>query len=284
VVPANVYDSLVAGSDNLQVDAVQIAGAAVSTSSAQIGVNVVASSDTGINSRFAQQDTGAVASAVWGFASRPVTNVTGFSDTGVNDRLARILADTDTGLKDEIATLDTGLRALITASAGGDAPDTGAIAGAVWGFSTRVLTAGTNISLAKGTGVTGFNDLSQADVRTAVGLASANLDSQLAAQDTGAVSSAVWSFANRTVTNVTGFSDTGVNDRLTKILGDTDTGLRDAISDARYVDTGPTADLAVLSAGVNIASIRSDTGAASRLQKLAGNQLKEDGTFDTGTG
>src|SRR5690606_22162127 len=160
--------SLVDGSDNLQVDAVQIAGAAVSTSSAQIGVNVVASSDTGINNRFAQQDTGAVASAVWSFASRPVTNVTGFSDTGVNDRLARILADTDTGLKDEIATLDTGLRALIAGSA--------------------------------------------------------------------------------------------------------------------YVDTGPTSDLAALRSGVNIASIRSDTGAASRLQKLAGNQLKEDGTFDTGTG
>ncbi len=35
-----------------------------------------------------------------------------------------------------------------------------------------------------GTGVTGFNDLSAADVRTAVGLASANLDTQLAALST----------------------------------------------------------------------------------------------------
>lgn len=273
--------------------------------------DTIADLDTGLRAHITASaggtppDTGAIASAVWTFttrtltafnhdtgvshtvwsaANRTVTNVTGFSDTGVNDRLARILADTDTGLKDEIATLDTGLRALISASAGGDAPDTGEIASAVWGFATRVLTSGANIALAKGVGVTGFNDLSQADVRTAVGLASANLDSQLAAQDTGAVSSAVWSFANRTVTNVTGFSDTGVNDRLSKIGGDADTGLRDAISDARYVDTGPTADLAVLSAGVNVASIRSDTGAASRLQKLAGNQLKEDGTFDTGTG
>ncbi|MCK9549118.1 hypothetical protein [Aquamicrobium sp.] len=322
-------------------------------------------SSANLDTQFAARDTGAVATAVWGSATRTVTNVSGFSDTGVNDRLGRILADTDTGLKDEIATLDTGLRALITASAGGDAPDTGAIAGAVWGFSTRVLTAGTNISLAKGTGVTGFNDLdaggirtavglssanldtqlaardtgamaaavwgfstrvltagtnislakgsgvtgfndlSQADVRTAVGLVSANLDTQLASRDTGAVASAVWGFSSRaltafnhdtgvsstvwnatsrTVTNVTGFSDTGVNDRLSKIGGDADTGLRDAISDARYVDTGPTADLAVLRAGVNVASIRSDTGAASRLQKLSGNQLKEDGTFDTGTG
>src|SRR3972149_6744091 len=41
VVSANVYDSLVAASDNLQVDTTQIAGVAVSTTTAQIGVNVV---------------------------------------------------------------------------------------------------------------------------------------------------------------------------------------------------------------------------------------------------
>lgn len=52
---------------------------------------------------------------------------------------------------------------------------------AIWASVTRTLTAGTNIVLAKGTGVTGFNDLSQADVRSATGMASANLDTQLAA-------------------------------------------------------------------------------------------------------
>lgn len=56
---------------------------------------------------------------------------------------------------------------------------------AVWSTATRVLTAGTNIALAKGTGVTGFTDLSAADVRTAVGLASANLDTQLGSLATG---------------------------------------------------------------------------------------------------
>ena len=50
---------------------------------------------------------------------------------------------------------------------------------AVWSVTARLLTAGTNIALAKGTGVTGFTDLSAADVRTAVGLASANLDTQI---------------------------------------------------------------------------------------------------------
>ena len=52
---------------------------------------------------------------------------------------------------------------------------------AVWSTAARVLTAGTNIVLAKGVGVTGFTDLSAADVRTAVGLAAANLDTQLSA-------------------------------------------------------------------------------------------------------
>jgi hypothetical protein len=52
---------------------------------------------------------------------------------------------------------------------------------AVWSTATRVLTAGTNIVLAKGTGVTGFNDLDAAGVRSAAGLASANLDTQLGA-------------------------------------------------------------------------------------------------------
>lgn len=41
VLPANVYDSLILGTDLLQADMQQIAGAAVNTSSAQLGVNVV---------------------------------------------------------------------------------------------------------------------------------------------------------------------------------------------------------------------------------------------------
>jgi hypothetical protein len=59
---------------------------------------------------------------------------------------------------------------------------------AVWGAATRLLTAGTNIVLAKGTGVTGFNDLDAAGVRSAVGLTSANLNTQLAAIDADVIS------------------------------------------------------------------------------------------------
>lgn len=63
----------------------------------------------------------------------------------------------------------------------------------VWAVATRVLTAGTNIALAKGTGVTGFNDLDAAGVRSAVGMASANLDTQLGDLPTAAENAdAVW--------------------------------------------------------------------------------------------
>lgn len=55
---------------------------------------------------------------------------------------------------------------------------------AVWAAVTRTLTAGTNIVLAKGTGVTGLNDLDAAATRAAVGLAAANLDTQLDALPT----------------------------------------------------------------------------------------------------
>lgn len=54
---------------------------------------------------------------------------------------------------------------------------------AVWTVTTRLLTAGSNIVLAKGTGITGFNDLDAAGIRGAVGMASANLDTQLSGID-----------------------------------------------------------------------------------------------------
>lgn len=46
----------------------------------------------------------------------------------------------------------------------------------VWAVATRVLTAGTNIVLAKGTGITGFNDLSAAQVNAEVDTALADYD------------------------------------------------------------------------------------------------------------
>jgi hypothetical protein len=53
----------------------------------------------------------------------------------------------------------------------------------VWSVGTRELTSGANIVLAKGVGITGLNDLDAAGVRAAVGLAAANLDTQLSGID-----------------------------------------------------------------------------------------------------
>lgn len=97
---------------------------------------------------------------------------------------------------------------------------------AVWATATRELTSGANIALAKGTGVTGFNDLDAAGVRGAVGLASANLDTQIATLATGA-----------NLATVAGYLDT----EIAAILADTnelqtdwaDGGRLDLILDAR---------------------------------------------------
>lgn len=52
----------------------------------------------------------------------------------------------------------------------------------VWAVATRLLTAGTNIVLAKGTGVTGFNDLSAAQVNSEVDTALADYDAPTSAE------------------------------------------------------------------------------------------------------
>ncbi|MES0071925.1 hypothetical protein [Mesorhizobium sp. M0058] len=71
---------------------------------------------------------------------------------------------------------------------------------AVWATTTRLLTAGTNIALAKGTGVTGFNDLSAAQV---------NAEADAALADVGVTST------------VTGRIDAAVSTRSTYAGGDT---------------------------------------------------------------
>lgn len=98
-----------------------------------------------------------------------------------NEVEAQIIDETDsekvlTAITDKIAAVNPDLSGLTLS----------AIASSVWSNGTRILTAGTNIVLAKGTGVTGLNDLSAAGVRSAVGLASANLDTQLDALPTNA--------------------------------------------------------------------------------------------------
>lgn len=105
------------------------------------------------------------ATAVWGAGTRTLTS------------FGTLVAD--------VATAVWGAAARTLTSFGTLATD-------VWAAATRTLTSGANIALAKGTGVTGFTDLDAAGVRSAVGLASANLDTQLGSFSAGAVADAVW--------------------------------------------------------------------------------------------
>jgi len=87
-------------------------------------------------------------------------------DDFVDTEVAAIKAVTDK--LDSAVELD-GAVYRFTANALELAPTGGSLTAAdVWAHSTRVLTAGTNIALAKGTGVTGFNDLDAAGVAGAV--------------------------------------------------------------------------------------------------------------------
>ncbi len=120
----------------------------------------------------------------------------------------------------------------------------------VWSSVTRTLTSGVNIRLTKDSELIGFNDLSASDIRSAVGLASANLDTQLAnVIATGMIywtgggttggsltASDVWTYATRTLTSplnlVSGIADAVWDEPLGDHLtgGSTGAGLNSASS------------------------------------------------------
>lgn len=77
--------------------------------------DTLADYDTGMRALVALQDTGAVANAVWNFATRGITNV---GDTGIVNSLAIIRADTDTGIQSGVTVTgfsDTGVNARLAA-------------------------------------------------------------------------------------------------------------------------------------------------------------------------
>lgn len=103
------------------------------------------------------------------------------------------------------------------------------VAAAVWAAATRVLTAGTNIALAKGTGVTGFTDLDAAGVRDAVGLASANLDTQLA-RDDALVRTTIATLASQTELTLTaGSADDDAYNGMAAIITDQSTATQKGV-------------------------------------------------------
>lgn len=82
---------------------------------------------------------------------------------------------------------------------------------AVWSVATRVLTAGTNIVLAKGTGITGLNDLSAAQVNAEVDTALADYDPPTKAELDSAVVGLATASALQTVDNEVGVIDSIVD-------------------------------------------------------------------------
>lgn len=69
---------------------------------------------------------------------------------------------------DLTATMKTSVQTAATASLAAFFTSSAQLVLDIWAATTRILTAGTNIVLAKGTGVTGFNDLSAAQVNAEV--------------------------------------------------------------------------------------------------------------------
>lgn len=102
-----------------------------------------------------------------------------------------------------------------------------AAADKVWATAARILTAGTNIALAKGTGVTGFNDLSAAQV---------NAEADTALADVGVTST------------VTGRIDAAITTRATPAQVATELATYDAPTHTELTAELATADDAVLSA------------------------------------
>jgi hypothetical protein len=100
----------------------------------------------------------------------------------------------------------------------------------VWAVGTRTLTAGTNIALAKGTGVTGFNDLSAAQVNAEVDTALADYDAPTSAELVSEINSVQSDIA--ALNNITAASVWAAGTRtLTASLDPTAAAIADAVWD-----------------------------------------------------
>ena len=208
ILPANVYDSLIGGSDLLDVSAAQFAGQTVTcgagvTVRADVGTATQSTAQTG--DAYARLGAPAGASVSADIAAAKGDTAAILADTGTDGVV--VAAGSKTGYSLSAAGIqaiwDALTSALTTVGSIGKllvdninatiASRSSHAAADIWSVATRLLTAGTNIVLAKGVGVTGFTDLDAAGVRGAVGLGAANLDTQLDALPTAAENAdAVW--------------------------------------------------------------------------------------------
>lgn len=96
---------------------------------------------------------------------------------------------------------------------------------AVWSVATRILTAGTNIVLAKGTGITGFNDLSAAQV---------NAEVDTAISDAGLVAAVADLPTNAELATALGTADDAVLAAIAALNNPSANQIRDAIFSRAY--------------------------------------------------
>jgi hypothetical protein len=174
VLPANIYDSLVGGSDYIDVSMVQVSGSAVSTTTAQIGVNVVQIS----------ADSTAADNAEAFFDG------TGYAGTG--------------NTIPTVTTVTNAVSANVTQISGDSVAADNAES-----FFDGTGYAGTNNTIPTVTNVTTVNGLA-ANVITASAIAADAIGaSELAADAATEIGTAVWATAVRTLTAATNVTSTG---------------------------------------------------------------------------
>lgn len=144
VLPANVYDSLVGGTDTLQADLTQIGGSAVSTSTAQLGVNVVNVGGTAQTANDNGADINAILTdtAEIGTAGAGLTNITlaHLAAGAVAD-----LFDTDSGTTYPSAVAGSAVKE-IADNAGGSALTAASILAGQGGHTTTIATLASQTS------------------------------------------------------------------------------------------------------------------------------------------
>lgn len=116
----------------------------------------------------------------------------------------------------------------------------GTLAADVWAVATRVLTAGTNIVLAKGVGVTGFNDLSAAQVNAEVDTALADYDGPTHAELVSEINDVQADIAALSIPSAGAVADAVWDEAIAGHLTAGTTGK--ALSDASTGGTAPTVD------------------------------------------
>lgn len=147
VLPPYVYDSLVAGTDNLQVDVTQVKGSAMSASVAQFGANVVnwkgAAAAAMTGDAFARLGAPAGASVSADLAAVKVDTAAVLVDTGttLDGKISAIDAIVDAILVDTATTLDDKLDSIKVDTSAVAAVDFVALTSAIAAIDSAAITA-----------------------------------------------------------------------------------------------------------------------------------------------